>query len=131
MLSLHLFSNSLLLSVHYSLIVWHFCYVVLFAQMIATNPSQVFLVNLLLFICLNFCLNVLYRKGLRRSQDMFVAGECFCPGSHSNRQHQLPEAQYLHTLLLYSFSLFLFSEELLLMSIHQQTKQMGWWKMNN
>lgn len=77
------------------------------------------------------CLDVLCTKGLQRAQDMFVAGEIFCPGSHSNRQHQLPEAHCLHTLLLHSFSLFLFSEELLLMSTHQQTKQMGWWKMNN
>lgn len=132
----------------------------LFAQMIATSPLQVFLVNLFyslmlfslcslffffpflfsLFFFFTFyfflnlselCLDVLGTKGLQRAQDMFVAGEIFCPGSHSTRQHQLPEAHCLHTLLLHSFSLFLFSEELLLMSTHQQTKQMGWWKMNN
>lgn len=127
----------------------------LFAQMIATSPLQVFLVKLslkkkyiynfsLFFLSLFFfffllffqnlselCLDVQCTEGLQRAQDMFVAGEIFCPGSHSTRQHQLPEAHCLHTLLLHSFSLFLFSEELLLMSTHQQTKQMGWWKMNN
>lgn len=121
-------------------------YVALFAQTFATAPLQVFflLTSLLLFLLAIFkvvllfffnlselCLTVLGMKGLLRAQDMFVAGEIFCPGSHSNRQHQLPEAHCLHTLLLHSFSLFLFSEELLLMSTHQQTKQMGWWKMNN
>lgn len=118
--------------------------------MIATTPLQVFLVNLFFFSNIIFpllfslffpvlfflnlselCLDVLPTKGLQRAQDMFVAGEIFCPGTHSTRQHQLPEAHCLHTLLLHSFSLFLFSEELLLMSTHQQTKQMGWWKMNN
>lgn len=150
MFSLHLSSNSVVLSVHYSLIVWHFPVTWLcLHKWLPQVLLQVFLVNLcvcffslspysfyfiLFIIFLNLselCLNVLCTKGLQRAQDMFVAGEIFCPGSHSNRQHQLPEAHCLHTLLLHSFSLFLFSEELLLMSTHQQTKQMGWWKMNN
>lgn len=96
------------------------------------SPYSFYFILFIIFLNLSeLCLNVLCTKGLQRAQDMFVAGEIFCPGSHSNRQHQLPEAHCLHTLLLHSFSLFLFSEELLLMSTHQQTKQMGWWKMNN
>lgn len=138
-------SDSVLLSVHYSLIVWRSvlhdfvcrndfhnsfagfsCYLLFFFS----SPFLSFFFFLSPYLS-ELCLDVLCTKGLQRAQDMFVAGEIFCPGSHSNRQHQLPEAHCLHTLLLHSFSLFLFSEELLLMSTHQQTKQMGWWKMNN
>lgn len=146
MFSLHLSFNSVLLSVHYSLIVWHFpvmwlclhkwlpqvlCRFLLTSFFFLSPYSLFFFLLFFSFNLSELCLDVLCTKGLQRAQDMFVAGEIFCPGSHSNRQHQLPEAHCLHTLLLHSFSLFLFSEELLLMSTHQQTKQMGWWKMNN
>lgn len=142
MLSLHFPSNSMLRSVHYYLIVWHFLVTWLclhkrlpqFLCRFFLLTSFFFPPSLSPFFFLNLSelsLDVLCTRGLQRAQDMFVAGEIFCPGSHSNRQHQLPEAHCLHTLLLHSFSLFLFSEELLLMSTHQQTKQMGWWKMNN
>lgn len=104
---------------------------VLFAQMIATNPGQVFLVNLLLFICLNFVSMCCVGEAFRELRTCLWQVNFSVQAASLNRQHQLPEAQYLHTLLLHSFSLFLFSEEPLLMSTHQQTKQMGWWKMNN